>query len=202
MIQAKQTDTMDEHPWRDKETLQRLHHEERLTQEEIGDRLGCTRRTVSEWFSRHGIEARMGPPRIERVHYSTRVEGYEIWQDKCPPSRDDTCLVHRLAAVAWFGFDAIRDRHVHHKNGHRWDNRESNLELLTPSEHHKLHHEQSPPVGEDNPNAKLTWEDVREIRRRRETSSAAELAEEFGTKRGNIYSIWNRRIWKDDPRED
>lgn len=140
---------MTEHPWRDKETLQRLHHEERLTQEEMGERLGCTRRTISEWFSRHGIEARMGPPRIERVHYSTRKEGYEIWQDKCPPSRDDTCLIHRLAAVAWFGFDAVRDHHVHHENRIPWDNREENLELFTPSEHARHHQQQGHTVSNE-----------------------------------------------------
>jgi len=48
--------------------------------------------------------------------------------------------VHRLAAVAWFGFDAVKNKHVHHKNGIPWDNRECNLEPISPEEHNTIHH--------------------------------------------------------------
>lgn len=193
---------MTQNPWRDKDTLQRLYFEEGLHQGEIADRLGCTRRTIAEWFSRHGLEGRTGRPRVPWVYYATSVNGYERWQDKHPPSKDKMVKVHRLAAVAWFGFDAVVNNDIHHKNGIPWDNREGNLEPLSPSEHHKRHHEEEPRTGEDNPNAKLTWEDVREIRARQDSSTADELAEEFGTGRGNIYNIWNRQIWTDDPAED
>ncbi len=37
--------------------------------------------------------------------------------------------IHRLAAVAWFGFDAITDSRVFHANGVKWDTREANLSV-------------------------------------------------------------------------
>ena len=47
--------------------------------------------------------------------------------------------IHRLAAVAWFGWGAVSGNVVHHENGVPWDNRESNLTPMTLSEHSKLH---------------------------------------------------------------
>jgi len=188
-------------PWRDKETLQRLHFEEGLTQKEIGDRLGCTRRTVGEWFSRHGLEGRKGRPREEHVYYTTSVLGYERWMDKCPPSKDKMVKVHRLAAVAWFGFDAVTDNHVHHKNGVKWDNREENLEVLSPSEHQKTHHESRDWSGANNPNAKFDWDAIRDVRAREGSETAEELAEEYGSTPGYIESIWSGRVWPEDSEE-
>jgi hypothetical protein len=51
-------------------------------------------------------------------------------------------MMHRLLAVAEFGLDAIKGKHVHHVNGLRWDNRLDNLEVLTPQEHIRGHHQQ------------------------------------------------------------
>ena len=45
-------------PWRDPETLYRLYHGEGLTQKEIGNRLGCTSETISQWMQKHGIPSR------------------------------------------------------------------------------------------------------------------------------------------------
>lgn len=47
--------------------------------------------------------------------------------------------LHRLIAVAEYGFDEVCGKDVHHKNGVRWDNRPSNLDVLTRSEHIELH---------------------------------------------------------------
>jgi len=48
--------------------------------------------------------------------------------------------LHRLLAVALYGFEAVAGRQVHHANRIPWDNRPENLRLLTPSEHSRLHH--------------------------------------------------------------
>lgn len=199
MSQASETTT--EHPWRDKETLQRLHHEEGLNYEGMAERLGCTRRTIAEWFSRHDLDARMGRPRKTRVLFYTSPLGYERWHDKRPPSQDKTVRLNRLLAVAEWGFDAVADNHVHHKNGIKWDNRIENLEVLSPSEHQKLHNRQDPPTGENNPNAKLTWDDVERIRRCRGLVSAGELADEFDVSVGQIRSIWRFEAWQPDDRD-
>lgn len=46
---------------------------------------------------------------------------------------------HRLVMVAECGFNTVADKHIHLKNGIRWDNRPENLELLSPTEHTERH---------------------------------------------------------------
>lgn len=46
---------------------------------------------------------------------------------------------HRLVAEQMIGRRLSVNEVVHHKNGKRWDNRPDNLEILTDSEHSKLH---------------------------------------------------------------
>lgn len=41
----------------------------------------------------------------------------------------NSVYIHRLAAVAWFGFEAVKDNRVYHKNRIRWDTREDNLSV-------------------------------------------------------------------------
>ena len=51
--------------------------------------------------------------------------------------------------------------------------------------------------GEKNPNAKLTAEEVLDIRRRyKEGYTPIELADLFGISRPNIWNIISRRIWR------
>jgi hypothetical protein len=79
------------------------------------------------------------------VPYRTDHEGYETWRHQYRADggekREETVRIHRLAAVAWFGFGAVADDGVvvHHRSGVPWDNRESNLELMdwvVHSNHH------------------------------------------------------------------
>lgn len=51
-------------------------------------------------------------------------------------------------------------------------------------------------IGERNPMAKLTWEDVAEIRARHAAGeSRSEIAERFGVTRGTVWLIYSGRTW-------
>lgn len=51
----------------------------------------------------------------------------------------DAVLMHRLLAVAYFGFDTVVASDVHHKNGIPWANWPGNLEVVGASAHISTH---------------------------------------------------------------
>ena len=77
----------------------------------------------------------------------------DVWNAKAPylthhdqgyeeiRHRGNRVYVHRLAAIAWYGYDAVAGHHIHHKNRIPWDNREGNVEPMTASDH-RSHHTQ------------------------------------------------------------
>jgi len=56
----------------------------------------------------------------------------------------DYVPIHRLVAVAEYGFDAVVDKEIHHKNGMPWDNRPENLEPLSKEEHRRKESRREP----------------------------------------------------------
>jgi transcriptional regulator with XRE-family HTH domain len=129
-------------PYQEEEVLRQLYIEERMTQKEIGERFGVRRDAIRHWMKEHGIERRgkeWGAMKPYATYYIDG-DGYPVWESGSEKFDNRAkVLVHRLAAVAWFGLDAVKDNHVHHKNGHRLDIRESNLEPLTISDHSSHH---------------------------------------------------------------
>lgn len=129
-----------------KERLRRLYYDEGLTQAQIADKIGegVYQAKVSEWMRSFGIgpgkrvDLAADACRVNRATYRSQRAGYENWHARYQ-DRMERVAVHRLAAVAWFGFNAVRDKDVHHVNGVPWDNRESNLALLSPGEHRSRH---------------------------------------------------------------
>jgi hypothetical protein len=75
---------------------------------------------------------------LKPVSYFQRPRGHAMLQNKYK-GETFSVPVHRLVAVAEYGFDEVKNMDVHHKNEIKWDNRPENLELLTRSEHRKLH---------------------------------------------------------------
>lgn len=73
------------------------------------------------------------------ARFYTNFEGYERWRAYDTDGVYDSLMVHRLLAALEWGLDAIRGKHVHHKNGIPWDNRVENLEIVDPGEHQKIH---------------------------------------------------------------
>lgn len=141
-------------PWQDRETLVELYHDEGMTTREIADELGCTNGTVSRWLDKHdvgtrdnwvaGVEAAKRANRVERVKLRSLETGYEYWsstewRDGADSRTTEIVYVHRLLAVAEYGFDAVANMDVHHENGIPWDNRPENIDVIEPAEHARLH---------------------------------------------------------------
>jgi transcriptional regulator with XRE-family HTH domain len=128
--------------WRDRETMVELYKERKLSTKEVGEKLGCSAKTVSDWLRKHGIEARTNSQahqiNHEYVPYETYSRGYERWYHRYSGDRS-TIRVHRLLAVSEFGVEAVKDQDIHHKNGIYWDNRPENIEVLDHVEHAKIH---------------------------------------------------------------
>ena len=105
--------------------------------------------------------------------------------------------VHRLVAVAFLEHDPDRLT-INHINGDQLDNRVENLEWCTQSEN-QLHAYRTglQLAGEHSGRAKLTQEQVGEIRRRYakgETQTA--LAREFPVNQSMISKIVRREFWR------
>lgn len=135
-------------PWKDEELLRELYHGEGLTQSEIADQFGCSDVTVSNWMQNHGVDAKSpewkiaqegtdSPFFVNYARFESVDSGHEVWHSRADGRA--TVIVHRLAAVAWLGYDAVVDKDVHHINGIPWDTREENLDVLDPSEHRSYH---------------------------------------------------------------
>lgn len=125
------------------------------------------------------------------------------------PSRQERhyILLHRLVWLAVHG--SIPDgQQINHKNGDKRDNRIENLEVVTRGENAIHAHVVLGKVfglfgrdnaGENSTNAKLTWEQVRTIRRLHATGlhTQAALAVRFGVRHTQISNIVNYRCWRE-----
>jgi transposase len=123
-----------------KEELQDLYWNELMSMEDISERFNVDSSTINRWFKIYDIETRehyewrlYGPAK-----YRTIQKGYESVRTTIDGS-EKSMYVHRLVAIAKYGIDDVKDKHVHHKNHIPWDNRYENITLMTPSEHSTYH---------------------------------------------------------------
>ena len=119
--------------WRQEDWLREKYHEEGYDMREMADMANTHINNIWRWMEKHGIDRRSGCDRPASLYLS---KGYPQWA--CGVNKEYV-KVHRLAAVAWFGFEEVCDMVVHHESNTPWDNREENLTLMTFSEHARLH---------------------------------------------------------------
>jgi hypothetical protein len=114
------------------------------------------------------------------------------------------CLVHRVVLFAFHGPPPEEGYECRHLDGSRDNNSADNLTWGTRQEnindkrrHGTLRKGHEGLKGEDHGRAKLTEEEVKEIRQRYDSGSVLqkELADEFGVARGYISDIVNRETW-------
>lgn len=107
-----------------------------------------------------------------------------------------TVLVHKLVTAAFLD-ERPSGVQVNHINNDRGDNRVSNLEYLTPKQncqHRRVHG--TFPVGENNGRARLTAEQVKEIRVRRSNGDKLkDMANEYGVHKNTIWWITSGQTW-------
>jgi len=129
-----------EQEYRYESVLRELYWDEGLNIKEVSDRLDCDKDTVHRWMKKHDIE-RETASQDKPVHYRTKEDGYETWRHSTN-GKQYVVRVHRLASVAWYGYDAVVDKDIHHENHIPWDNREFNITPLDPQDHRKYHAKQ------------------------------------------------------------
>jgi predicted DNA-binding transcriptional regulator YafY len=132
---------MEDEPHRDEDTLRRLYWSENKSLREMAEELEVGARTVSRNMEKCGVPRREPEHQRGGVHLRFN-DGYLTWK---PNVRGESysVRVHRLVAVAEYGYEAVKSNVVHHKNRHKSDNRPENLELMTQAEHNREHAEEA-----------------------------------------------------------
>jgi hypothetical protein len=106
--------------------------------------------------------------------------------------------VHKLVAITFIGNRPI-GHEIHHKDGNKLNNHHSNLEYV-PSVNHKRNRWIKYPLvflGEANPMAKLTSEDVLKIRKiYSEGIGPKKISELFDLSPKYVGEIVSRKRWK------
>jgi len=104
--------------------------------------------------------------------------------------------LHRLVAIAFVpNPNNLPD--INHKDGHKLNNTDSNLEWCTRKQN--IHHSYSlglSTVGEKRYNSKLTEKEVLEIRALAGTKNNREIAEMYNISQQTVWGITHYRKWK------
>jgi len=120
-----------DHAW-----LKQKYHVEGWSLHDIGDECDVTAASVQYQMDKHEIPTRVSNSEKPPSFYTDK-EGYERVTCCSTPVR-----VHRLMAVAEFGFDEVVGKEVHHESDVPWDNRFENFMLMTKSQHTSWHNTQ------------------------------------------------------------
>jgi hypothetical protein len=123
-----------------------------MSQLEIAEKYDVVKSAICYQMKKHGIEARdrkeihREKSRKKPVPLDVSDYGYRWWVDQYGKKKGwdvERVFVHRLVHVAHHGVESVKNMDVHHKNGHKLDNRPENLEAMSKSDHSKLHADES-----------------------------------------------------------
>lgn len=112
---------------------------------QIAKEQGINSGTVYYYIDKHDIQTRdridavKDAVRVPRANYHMTSDGHMRWQASVGNGEEKACYVARLLAVAEFGFDAVKNKEIHHKNEIPWDNRPENIEPLSAGDHSSHH---------------------------------------------------------------
>lgn len=135
--------------YKDEDWLRDRYWGDNLSAADMAELAECSDETILRYMREYGIPRRDMSSAVsygkrrqhgEYVPFRTHDRGYEYWRGTFKGEDEGRVAIHRLASVAWYGFDAVKDNVVHHENNIPWDNREDNLSVMATSEH-ATHHE-------------------------------------------------------------
>jgi len=145
--------------------LEKQYKQKGLSINDIAEKVGCSYETVRYWLKKFDIDTRGFAWYVPYADFRTSNTGYERWH--CTTNQEYV-KSHRLLAVAKYGFEAVKGKHVHHKNGLSWDNRPENIELVDEKKHQQIHQ------------SKVDADLCGELRRQANDHTYEELSEEYG----------------------
>lgn len=123
-------------PYHSEERLRKLYHEKGMSLPEMAEEFGVDQSTIHYHMEKNGIPRRRPGGLHKHPEVTTNSKGYKVVRHTVN-GNSHSVRIHRLLAVSEWGIEAVSGMDVHHKNGCKIDNRVSNLEVISRSEHLK-----------------------------------------------------------------
>ena len=125
------------------EQMRHWYEVDRLTLQQIADRLGEKQKVVNKVAKRHGFQMRRTGPESGEGHPEWKggrivnKDGYiQVYMPEHPGRKGKYVLEHRLVMEKHLGRYLLPNEVVHHKNGVKDDNRIENLEVFQSNAEH------------------------------------------------------------------
>jgi hypothetical protein len=148
-------------------------------------------RSLDRWIVNTRGQRRLLSGNVLRPNKNRRYQ--RVWLPE-----DNSALVHVIVCATFYGDRPSKYHHAAHWNGDAHDNRACNLRWATPEQNaaDRVRHGKGY-QGIQNGNAKLSEADIRAIRKLRATTglSLQTISDRFGTDKGHIKRIVDRRSW-------